>query len=87
MEQQSISIAKAGIVCNLPTQTTILAAANPAGGHYNKGKTIAENLKISSPMLSRFDLIFIMLDQTNEVSFDTHDTFHYSKCSRFKYVV
>ncbi|RZC35205.1 DNA helicase MCM8 [Asbolus verrucosus] len=66
MEQQSISIAKAGIVCTLPTRTTILAAANPAGGHYNKAKTIAENLKISSPMLSRFDLIFILLDQPNE---------------------
>lgn len=65
MEQQSISIAKAGIVCTLPTRTTILAAANPAGGHYNKGKTIVENLKISSPMLSRFDLIFILLDQPN----------------------
>ncbi|XP_049817342.1 DNA helicase MCM8-like isoform X2 [Aethina tumida] len=66
MEQQSISIAKAGIVCTLPTRTTILAAANPAGGHYDKSKTIAENLKISSPMLSRFDLIFILLDQPNE---------------------
>jgi predicted ATPase with chaperone activity len=69
MEQQTISIAKAGIVCTLPTRTTILAAANPAGGHYNKAKTIAENLKISSPMLSRFDLIFILLDQPNEVCF------------------
>lgn len=67
MEQQSISIAKAGIVCTLPTRATILAAANPAGGHYNKAKTIAENLKIGSPMLSRFDLIFIILDQPNEV--------------------
>ncbi|KAJ3649280.1 hypothetical protein Zmor_021032 [Zophobas morio] len=66
MEQQTISIAKAGIVCTLPTRATILAAANPTGGHYNKAKTIAENLKISSPMLSRFDLIFILLDQPNE---------------------
>lgn len=69
MEQQSLSIAKAGIVCNIPTRATILAAANPAGGHYNKAKTIAENLKMSSPMLSRFDLIFILLDQANEVRF------------------
>lgn len=68
MEQQTISVAKAGILCSLPARTTILAAANPSGGHYNKGKTIAENLKISLPMLSRFDLIFILLDQANEVS-------------------
>ncbi|KAL3287853.1 hypothetical protein HHI36_002311 [Cryptolaemus montrouzieri] len=66
MEQQSISIAKAGITCTLPSRTTILAAANPAGGHYNKGKTVAENLKISAPMLSRFDLIFILLDNPDE---------------------
>ena len=40
-----ISIAKAGIVCSLPARTAILAAANPSGGHYNKGKTVSENLK------------------------------------------
>lgn len=45
MEQQSISIAKAGIVCTLPARTSILAAANPVGGHYNRGKTVSENLK------------------------------------------
>ena len=45
MEQQVISIAKAGIVCSLPARTAILAAANPSGGHYNKGKTVSENLK------------------------------------------
>ncbi|XP_066143842.1 DNA helicase MCM8-like [Euwallacea fornicatus] len=66
MEQQSISIAKAGMVCSLPTRPTILVAANPVGGHYNKDKTVAENLKMGSPMLSRFDLIFILLDQPNE---------------------
>ena len=44
-EQQSISIAKAGIVCSLPARTSILAAANPVGGHYNKAKTVSENLK------------------------------------------
>ncbi|KAG5881754.1 hypothetical protein JTB14_029082 [Gonioctena quinquepunctata] len=66
MEQQSISIAKASIVCTLPTRATILAAANPAGGHYNKSRTISENLKMGSPMLSRFDLIFILLDHANE---------------------
>lgn len=67
MEQQTISIAKGGIVCTLPTKATILAAANPIGGHYNKAKSVAENLKMGSMMLSRFDLIFILLDKPNEV--------------------
>lgn len=63
MEQQSISIAKAGMVCSLPARTSVLAAANPVGGHYNPRKSIADNLKLSSPLLSRFDLIFILLDR------------------------
>ncbi|XP_055892366.1 DNA helicase MCM8-like [Biomphalaria glabrata] len=66
MEQQSISIAKAGIVCSLPARTSILAAANPVGGHYNKAKTVSENLKMGSALLSRFDLVFIMLDKPDE---------------------
>ncbi|CAB3979134.1 DNA helicase MCM8-like [Paramuricea clavata] len=66
MEQQSISIAKAGMVCSLPARASILAAANPAGGHYNKAKTVAENLKMGSALLSRFDLVFIMLDKPDE---------------------
>lgn len=66
MEQQSISIAKAGIVCSLPARTSIIAAANPVGGHYNKGKTVAENLKMGSALLSRFDLVFILLDKPDE---------------------
>ena len=49
MEQQCISIAKAGIVCSLPARTSILAAANPVGGHYNKGRTVSENLKLAKP--------------------------------------
>lgn len=67
MEQQSVSIAKAGIICTLPTRTTVLAAANPVEGHYNKSKTVSENLKIKSAMLSRFDLLFILLDKPDLV--------------------
>ncbi|RUS75437.1 hypothetical protein EGW08_016816, partial [Elysia chlorotica] len=66
MEQQSISIAKAGIVCSLPARTSIIAAANPVGGHYNKAKTVSENLKMGGALLSRFDLVFIMLDKPDE---------------------
>lgn len=67
MEQQSISLAKAGIVCTLSAKTKVIAAANPVKGHYDKSKTIQENLHISQGMLSRFDLIFLLLDQPNEV--------------------
>lgn len=63
MEQQTISIAKAGVVCCLPARTSILAAANPVGGHYNKAKTVSENLRLGPALLSRFDLVFILLDK------------------------
>lgn len=47
MEQQEVSIAKAGLLANLPARTSVLAAANPIGGHYQKAKTLAENLRLS----------------------------------------
>ncbi|XP_071561554.1 DNA helicase MCM8-like [Temnothorax nylanderi] len=65
MEQQSITVAKSGIICSLPARISILAAANPIGGQYDKSKTITENLHISQPILSRFDLIFLLLDKPN----------------------
>lgn len=65
MEQQSVSVAKAGVLCALPARTCILAAANPSGGHYNKAKTVAENLKVWPTLLSRFDLVFILLDRAD----------------------
>lgn len=65
MEQQSVSVAKAGVLCALPARTSILAAANPSAGHYDKSKTVAENLKIWPTLLSRFDLVFILLDRAD----------------------
>jgi DNA helicase MCM8 len=53
MEQQCVSVAKAGLVASLPARTAIMAAANPVEGHYNRSKSIAENLKMSPAMLSR----------------------------------
>lgn len=61
-----MSVAKAGLVANLPARTSVLAAANPAGGHYNRGKTVQENLKMSTALLSRFDLVFILMDRPDE---------------------
>ncbi|KAA8499778.1 DNA helicase MCM8 [Porphyridium purpureum] len=66
MEQQSVSVAKAGILATLSARTSVIAAANPAFGHYHSGKSVVENLKIPSPVLSRFDLIFIMLDEPDK---------------------
>jgi len=66
MEQQCISIAKAGIVCSLPARTSIIAAANPVGGHYNKSRTVSENLKMNPALLSRFDLVFILVDEADD---------------------
>jgi len=67
MEQQCISVAKAGIVCSLPARTAIMAAANPVGGHYNRAKTVSENVKLNPALLSRFDLVFILLDKPDTV--------------------
>ncbi|GMI64656.1 minichromosome maintenance 8 [Hibiscus trionum] len=67
MEQQCVSVAKAGLVASLSARTSILAAANPVGGHYNRAKTVNENLKMSAALLSRFDLVFILLDKPNEL--------------------
>lgn len=63
MEQQTISIAKAGIICQLKCRVGIVASANPVYGSYNKGKSFKENTKISNAILSRFDLIFLLLDK------------------------
>lgn len=66
MEQQRVSVAKAGVVCNLPARTTILAAGNPVSGHYDRSKTVSENLKLHPAILSRFDCVFILLDNQSK---------------------
>lgn len=66
MEQQTISIAKAGIHATLNARTSILAAANPIGGRYNRKISLKANLNMTAPIMSRFDLFFVILDDTNE---------------------
>lgn len=65
MEQQTISIAKAGITTILNSRTSVLAAANPVFGRYDELKTPGENIDFSSTILSRFDMIFIVRDEHN----------------------
>ncbi|EGU73721.1 hypothetical protein FOXB_15768, partial [Fusarium oxysporum f. sp. conglutinans Fo5176] len=62
MEQQTISIAKAGITTILNARTSVLAAANPIFGRYDDMKTPGENIDFQTTILSRFDMIFIVKD-------------------------
>ena len=66
MEQQTISIAKAGIQATLMARTSILAASNPVFGRYDKTKPLRYNIDISAPIMSRFDLFFIIVDECNQ---------------------
>ncbi|KAI0028370.1 mis5 protein [Vararia minispora EC-137] len=66
MEQQTISIAKAGIHATLNARTAILAAANPIGGRYDRKKTLRGNVAMSAPIMSRFDLFFVVVDECEE---------------------
>nr|XP_044624930.1 DNA replication licensing factor MCM6 isoform X2 [Equus asinus] len=68
MEQQTISITKAGVKATLNARTSILAAANPISGHYDRSKSLKQNINLSAPIMSRFDLFFILVDECNEVT-------------------
>lgn len=68
MEQQTISITKAGVKATLNARTSILAAANPVSGRYDRSKSLKQNVNLTAPIMSRFDLFFILVDDCNEVT-------------------
>ncbi|WP_297980864.1 minichromosome maintenance protein MCM [uncultured Methanobrevibacter sp.] len=65
LEQQTVSIAKAGIMATLNTRCSVLAAANPKFGRFDRYKTVADQIDLPSPIISRFDLMFVIEDKPN----------------------
>ncbi|KAJ5295381.1 hypothetical protein PENANT_c001G06226 [Penicillium antarcticum] len=66
MEQQTVSIAKAGIITTLNARTSILASANPIGSRYNPKLAVPQNIDLPPTLLSRFDLVYLVLDRVDE---------------------
>ncbi len=75
LEQQTVSVAKGGIVATLNARAAVLAAANPALGRYEPHRNVSENINLPVTILSRFDLIFIIKDQP-EVEYDSRMSEH-----------
>lgn len=71
MEQQTISISKAGIVTQLQARCSVIAAANPIGGRYDPSMTFSENVDLTEPILSRFDILCVVRDTADPVA-DEH---------------
>lgn len=65
MEQQSISISKAGIVASLQARCSVIAAANPIQGRYNSQLSFMDNVELSDPILSRFDILCVVKDRVD----------------------
>ena len=63
LEQQTVSIAKAGIMATLNSRCSVLAAANPKFGRFDRYKVLAEQIDLPAPIISRFDLIFVIEDK------------------------
>merc|ERR1719409_775941 len=67
MEQQSISISKAGIVASLQARCAVVAVTNPAEGRYDAQRSFAQNVNLSDPILSRFDVLCVLRDEADAV--------------------
>ncbi|KAJ1816242.1 MCM DNA helicase complex subunit, partial [Coemansia sp. RSA 2675] len=67
MEQQSISISKAGIVTTLHARCAVIAAANPIGGRYRPALPFSQNVELTEPILSRFDVLCVVRDEVDPV--------------------
>src|SRR5262245_54611082 len=67
MEQQSISISKAGIVTTLQARCAVIAAANPIHGRYNASLPFSQNVELTDPILSRFDVLCVVRDTADPV--------------------
>lgn len=68
MEQQSISVSKAGIVTSLQARCAVLAAANPIGGRYDASMTLTENVELTDPIIQRFDILCVLQDVVDPVA-------------------
>merc|ERR1719329_732685 len=65
MEQQTVSVAKAGIVCSLNARTAVLASANPRDSSYDPKKSVVDNINLPKNLMTRFDFIWLMIDKRN----------------------
>jgi len=83
MEQQTISITKASVQATLNARTSVLAAANPINGRYDRSKSLKANVNMTAPIMSRFDLFYVVVDECNDVS-DYNIARHITNIHRFR---